>query len=82
MRGDTTTRIAALAWAGKQQQAIAAATEALAAPRLGAPSGWRCSICASNRSPPRGASTMLRAMLPRCWPSPMRASNPRSACRH
>ena len=35
-RNDATPRIAALAWAGKQAQAIAAATEALAAPRLGA----------------------------------------------
>ena len=37
MRSDATTRrIAALAWAGKRQAAIAAAAEALAAPRLAA----------------------------------------------
>ena len=36
MRSDASARIEALAGAGNQQQAIAAATQALAAPRLGA----------------------------------------------
>ena len=50
MLGDATARpIAALARAGKQQAAIAAATEALAAPRLARPRDWRCSICAPSR---------------------------------
>ena len=49
MRSEPPTRIAALARAGKQAQAIEAATAALAAPRWARPSAWPCSTSAPKR---------------------------------